>query len=391
MTFNINKLYAQTRHLRLIFIFIAVGIVLASTVFTNRLANSLAAEEQKKVEIWAEAIRQSILLDEGTNTDLIVKIIAGNTTIPIIMTDAKNNVISSLNIVEPQAGLTEIYNKKIELFKASRSPIEIKIDKTTQYIYYDESLFLKQLFYFPYVQLGVIFIFLLVAFVAFSGTKRAEQNQVWVGLSKETAHQLGTPISSLLAWVDLLKMRHQEDNLIGEMEKDVKRLGIIAERFSKIGSKPDLQLVSLNETLQNAVQYMSKRTSQKVTIECHFTNEEHVFIHLNTPLFEWVIENLCKNAIDAMDGIGRIDINVLHKNDEVTIDVKDTGKGIDKSKFKMVFTPGFTTKKRGWGLGLSLAKRIIEEYHGGKIFVKQSELNVGTVFRIILKANSMQK
>ena len=391
MTFNINKLYAQTRHLRLIFIFIAVGIVLASTVFTNRLANSLAAEEQKKVEIWAEAIRQSILLDEGTNTDLIVKIIAGNTTIPIIMTDAKNNVISSLNIVEPQAGLTEFYNKKIELFKASRSPIEIKIDKTTQYIYYDESLFLKQLFYFPYVQLGVIFIFLLVAFVAFSGTKRAEQNQVWVGLSKETAHQLGTPISSLLAWVDLLKMRHQEDNLIGEMEKDVKRLGIIAERFSKIGSKPDLQLVSLNETLQNAVQYMSKRTSQKVTIECHFTNEEHVFIHLNTPLFEWVIENLCKNAIDAMDGIGRIDINVLHKNDEVTIDVKDTGKGIDKSKFKMVFTPGFTTKKRGWGLGLSLAKRIIEEYHVGKIFVKQSELNVGTVFRIILKANSMQK
>ncbi|MEI8273959.1 MAG: HAMP domain-containing sensor histidine kinase, partial [Paludibacter sp.] len=234
---------------------------------------------------------------------------------------------------------------------------------------------------------GVIFLFLLVAFFAFSSTKKAEQNQVWVGLSKETAHQLGTPISSLLAWVDLLKMRHSEDKLIGEMEKDVNRLGIIAERFSKIGSKPDLMIVSLNETLQNAVQYMSNRSSQKVAIQCHFSTEEHVFISLNIPLFEWVIENLCKNAIDAMDGSGNIDITVLQKNDEVLIDIKDTGKGIDKKKFKMVFTPGFTTKKRGWGLGLSLAKRIIEEYHGGKIFVKQSELNVGTIFRIILKTN----
>jgi two-component system, sporulation sensor kinase D len=388
MTFNINKLYEVTRHLRLVFIFIAVGIVLASTIFTNKLANALSAEERKKVEIWAEAIRQSVLLEEGTNTDLIVKIIEGNTTIPIIMTDGKNNVISSLNIEEPKTNKTQFYDDKIASFKAKRPAIEIKIDETIQYIYYDDSLFLKQLYYFPYVQLGVIFVFLLVAFFAFSGTKKAEQNQVWVGLSKETAHQLGTPISSLLAWVDLLKMRHQEDTLIGEMEKDVNRLGIIAERFSKIGSKPDLQIVSLNETLDNAVQYMAKRTSQKVAIECHFQTDEHVFIQLNTPLFEWVIENLCKNAIDAMDGIGHIDITVLNKNEEVIIDVKDTGKGIDKGKFKMVFTPGFTTKKRGWGLGLSLAKRIIEEYHGGKIFVKQSELNMGTVFRIVLRVNS---
>lgn len=385
MGLNINKLYEITRHLKLVFIFIAVGIVLASTIFTNRLANSLAAEERKKVEIWAEAIRQSILLDEGTNTDLIVKIIEGNTTIPIIMTDGKNNVISSLNIEEPKTGLTEFYNKKIEVFKSKRPAIEIKIDEMVQYIYYDDSLFLKQLYYFPYVQLGVIFVFMLVAFFAFSGTKKAEQNQVWVGLSKETAHQLGTPISSLLGWVDLLKMRHSDDTLIDEMKKDVNRLGIIAERFSKIGSKPDLQMVSLNETLENAVTYMANRTSQKVAITCNFPTDEAVFIKLNTPLFEWVIENLCKNAIDAMDGIGRIDINVFSRNDEVIIDVKDTGKGIDKSKFKVVFTPGFTTKKRGWGLGLSLAKRIIEEYHGGKIFVKQSELNQGTVFRIVLK------
>ena len=182
-------------------------------------------------------------------------------------------------------------------------------------------------------------------------------------------------------------MRHKEDNLIGEMEKDVNRLGIIAERFSKIGSKPDLQLESLNETLLNAVQYMTKRSSQKVAIQCHFPTDEHIFVKLNVPLFEWVIENLCKNAIDAMNGIGSIDISVLSKNNDIFIDIKDTGKGIDRRKFKVVFTPGFTTKKRGWGLGLSLAKRIIEEYHGGKIFVKQSEINIGTVFRIVLRTN----
>ena len=370
---------------------IAAAIILASTYFTNRLANSLAAEEQKKVEIWAEATHQSIIADENTDITFISSIIQGNTTIPVIMTDEKNNVIGSLNIEEPKTDIPQFYKRKIEQFKERRPAIMFKLDNTIQYLYYDDSLFLKQLYYFPYIQLGVIFVFLLVAFFAFSSTKKAEQNQVWVGLSKETAHQLGTPISSLLAWVDLLKMRHQEDHLIGEMEKDVNRLGIIAERFSKIGSKPDLQLVNLNEILDNAVQYMSKRTSQKVTIQCHYPTDEHVFVHLNTHLFEWVVENLCKNAIDAMDGIGRIDITVSKKNEEVILDVKDTGKGIDKSKFKVVFTPGFTTKKRGWGLGLSLAKRIVEEYHGGKIFVKQSELNMGTVFRIVLKVNNKEK
>ena len=387
MALNINKLYELTRQMKLIFIVIAAGIILASTIFTNRLANSLADEERKKVEIWAEAIHQSISETENTNVEIVMKIIEGNTTIPIIMTDANNKMISSLNIKEPKTKIPEFYEKEISRLKAQRPAIVVKLGKTTQYIYYDDSLFLKQLLYFPYVQFGVIIIFLLVAFFAFSSTKKAEQNQVWVGLSKETAHQLGTPISSLLAWVDLLKMRHQEDKLIGEMEKDVNRLRIIAERFSKIGSKPDLLIVSLNETLENAVQYMSNRSSQKVAIQCHFSSDEHIFAHLNVPLFEWVIENLCKNAIDAMDGVGRIDINISKKNDEVIIDVKDTGKGIDKRKFKVVFTPGFTTKKRGWGLGLSLANRIIEEYHGGKIFVKQSELNVGTVFRIILIEN----
>ena len=383
---NINKLYEISQRLKLIFILVAIAIVLISTLFTNRLANSLASEEQRKMEIWGEAIHQSIIANENTDISFISSIIQGNTTIPVIMTDAKNNVISSLNIIEPKTNTAEFYSKEIARFKANRPAIKFKLNNTVQYLYYDESRFLKQLYYFPYIQLGVIIIFAFVAFFAFAGTKKAEQNQVWVGLSKETAHQLGTPISSLLAWVDLLKMRHKEDKLIGEMEKDVNRLRIIAERFSKIGSKPDLQVVSLNETLLNSVQYMSNRSSQKVAIKCHLPADEHLFIKLNVPLFEWVIENLCKNAIDAMDGVGSIDIKVIPKNEEVFIDVKDTGKGMDKNKFKVIFTPGFTTKKRGWGLGLSLAKRIIEEYHGGKIFVKQSELNAGTVFRIILKS-----
>ena len=385
---SINKLYEMSLRLKLIFIVLAVAIMSISTLFTNRLANSLALEERKKVEIWAEAIHQSILLDQGTNTDLIAKIIESNTTIPIIMTDAHNNVISSLNINEPKTKISDFYKNKIDKFKTINAPIKFDLDNAKQYIYYDDSLFIKQLYYFPFVQFGVIIAFLLVAFFAFSGTKKAEQNQLWVGLSKETAHQLGTPISSLLAWVALFKMRHREDNLIVEMEKDINRLSIIAERFSKIGSKPDLIIVSLNETLLNAVQYMSKRSSKKVSIECNFSSEEPIFTRLNTPLFEWVIENLCKNAIDSMDGIGKINILVTNKNEEIYIDVKDTGKGIDRRKFKVIFTPGFTTKKRGWGLGLSLAKRIIEEYHGGKIFVKQSELNTGTIFRIILSSKS---
>jgi len=387
---HINKLYEITQRLKLVFIIVAIAIVLVSTLFTNQLAKSLAAEERKKVEIWAEATHQLIIADEYTDINFISNIIEGSTSIPMIITDSKDNMLFSRNIVEPKTKVEEFYKKEVARFKAKRPAIVISLAESKQYIYYDDSVFLKQLYYFPYVQLGVIIIFLLVAFFAFSGTKKAEQNQVWVGLSKETAHQLGTPISSLLGWVELLKSRHEDDKMIKEMAKDVNRLSIIAERFSKIGSKPDLNIVDLNETLLNAVQYMSNRSSQKVSIKCYFPSKEPIFIKLNVPLFEWVIENLCKNAIDAMDGVGSIDINVLERNEEIFIDVKDTGKGMDKRKFKVVFTPGFTTKKRGWGLGLSLAKRIIEEYHGGKIFVKQSELNMGTVFRIILKVNSKQ-
>ncbi len=384
--FSTLKMQEISQHLKLIFIIIGAGIVVASTYFSNKLGNSLAQEEKRKIEIWAEATRQLILADETTNLDFIISIIEGNKTIPVILVDEKDNLLSSKNVKEPLNDVDGFYRNEINRLKQKNPVIEVKLGDSSQYIYYDDSLLLKQLYYFPYVQLGIIFFFILMAFVAFSSTKKAEQNRVWVGLSKETAHQLGTPISSLLAWVDLLKMKHEEDKMIGEMSKDVNRLRIIAERFSKIGSVPDLQLVSLNETILNAVQYISNRTSQKVKIQCHFPDKNHIFIKLNVPLFEWVIENLCKNSIDAMDGSGKIYLYITKTDKECLIDIKDTGKGIERRNYRAIFTPGFTTKSRGWGLGLSLAKRIIEEYHSGKIFVKSSEVNVGTTIRIILKA-----
>jgi signal transduction histidine kinase len=380
-----NKLIDFSRHFRLVFIVIGATIVVVSTLFTNKLAKSLALEEQKKIEIWAQATRQFILADQDTNIDFILSIIEGNSTIPVVIVDEKDHLLHSRNIVEPTKNIEEFYKNKISDLKSNREAIVVDLGNAKQYIYYDDSLLLKQLYYFPYIQLGVIVIFLFISFFAFSSTKNAEQNRVWVGLSKETAHQLGTPISSLLAWVDLLKARYTEDKLIHEMSKDVNRLRIIAERFSKIGSAPDLNLVSLNDALSNAVQYINNRSSQKVAIECHFNDENPIFVHLNVPLFEWVVENLCKNAIDAMDGVGRIDLFVNHKDNDIVIDVQDTGKGIERNKYKTIFSPGFTTKKRGWGLGLSLAKRIIESYHDGKIYVKQSEIGKGTTFRIELK------
>jgi signal transduction histidine kinase len=380
-----NKLIDFSRHFRLVFIVIGATIVVVSTLFTNKLAKSLALEEQKKIEIWAQATRQFILADQDTNIDFILSIIEGNSTIPVVIVDEKDHLLHSRNIIEPTKNIEEFYKNKISDLKSNREAIVVDLGNAKQYIYYDDSLLLKQLYYFPYIQLGVIVIFLFISFFAFSSTKNAEQNRVWVGLSKETAHQLGTPISSLLAWVDLLKARYTEDKLIHEMSKDVNRLRIIAERFSKIGSAPDLNLVSLNDALSNAVQYINNRSSQKVAIECHFNDENPIFVHLNVPLFEWVVENLCKNAIDAMDGVGRIDLFVNHKDNDIVIDVQDTGKGIERNKYKTIFSPGFTTKKRGWGLGLSLAKRIIESYHDGKIYVKQSEIGKGTTFRIELK------
>ena len=380
-----KKIYQTNQILKFVFIAVAMIIVIASGIFTNRLAEKLSGEETKKIEIWAEATRQLVLADENTDMNFLLGIIEGNTTIPVIMTDENDRMLQHRNIKVPKSNEESFFNKKIANLKEVRPLIVVKLDADTrQFIYYDESSLLKRLHIFPYVQLGIIIVFLVIVILVFSSTKKAEQNQVWVGLSKETAHQLGTPISSLLAWTELLKLRHEDDKLINDMEKDVRRLSIIAERFSKIGSKPDLKKTDLTEAMNNAVSYMKNRSSNKVNITLHYPENELIAVPLNVPLFEWVIENLCKNAIDAMNGSGKIDISVKKNAKDVFIDVKDSGKGMDRNMYKAIFTPGFTTKERGWGLGLSLAKRIIEEYHRGKIFVKQSELGIGTIFRIIL-------
>ena len=362
-------------------------IVSASIFFTNRLSGKLAEEERKKMELWTEAMHSfnSIGENEDTNFELIWKIIESNTIIPVIIADKDKNVISTLNINNIKGDTVAFLAKKIASFKSANEPIELKIsDNETQYIYYDNSLLLKQLDYFPYVQLSIIAAFLALCFWAFATDKKSEQNRIWVGLSKETAHQLGTPISSLLAWEEVLKSKNTDNQIILEMGKDIERLGTIADRFSKVGSQPVLKNENIHEVLENSVNYMKNRTSQKVDYQI-FSRQENIFAKINIPLFEWVIENLCKNAVDAMEGCGKLTFKIFHVGKNVNIDVTDSGKGIEKKHFKDVFRPGYTTKQRGWGLGLSLAKRIIEEYHKGKIFVKHSETGKGTTFRIILK------
>ena len=371
---------------RLAFIAIASAIALVSLFFTNKLVSQLANEERNKVAVWAEATRLAASADYQSDLTLVMRVLESNTTIPVVIVDGNDNYITSRNITEPSKNLNEFRHSYIASFKKKHPPIEISISPTIrQYIYYDDSILIKELAYFPYIQLGVIALFILLSFLAFAGTKRAEQNQVWVGLSKETAHQLGTPISSLMAWAELLKGRYPQDTLLPEMENDIMRLKTIAERFSKIGSKTELIPIPLNDALGDAIAYMRKRISSKVSIEVVNTTKDNSEVSLNLPLFEWVIENLCKNAIDAMDGSGSITITMSEQSKYYVVDVRDTGKGMTKSMYKMVFHPGFTTKKRGWGLGLSLAKRIVEEYHEGRIFVKQSEVGKGTTFRILLR------
>ena len=366
---------------------VAFIIVATSLLFTNRLAEKLTLEQHRKMEIWAEAMRQFVNATEETeHVDFLWKIIEENDNIPVLIADQAVQIVTSRNFAHvPEENADAYYAKELKRLKGLRKPIEISLgDNQKQYIYYDDSNLLKQLAYYPYIQLSVIAIFLIGVLMALATTKNAEQNRVWVGLSKETAHQLGTPISSFLAWIEILKSNYPDDSMIDDMGNDINRLKTIAERFSKIGSKSEFELVSINDTLRQSVQYMQKRSSQMVTYTLTET-EPTIQTQLCVPLFEWVIENLCKNAIDAMDGKGSIQIETtIDERKHVIIDITDTGKGIDKRQFKSVFKPGYTTKRRGWGLGLSLAKRIIEEYHHGKIFVKQSALNKGTTFRIIL-------
>ncbi|MDR0750342.1 MAG: GHKL domain-containing protein [Tannerellaceae bacterium] len=382
-----NSIYDSRQRLKFVFVFVALLIAITSVVISNGLIKDLAEEERQKMEVWAEANRVVASQSEEANTDmnLILKIVGGNTTIPVLLCDENDNVQVSRNIAVPDKNADAFLAKKIKEFKSKKQVIPIDLDDGTfQYIYYDDSILLKRLFIFPYAQLSIVFIFILIAFLALSSTKKAEQNKVWVGLSKETAHQLGTPISSLVAWVEYLRTKEMDVSLLNEMEKDVKRLEIIAERFSKIGSNPVATPVNINHSIKSTLDYMQTRISSKVKLHT-LLPDEAVLVSINDSLFAWVLENLIKNAVDAMSGQGEITLQAGVKNETVIIDITDTGKGIYKSKFKTIFNPGYTTKARGWGLGLSLVKRIIESYHDGKIFVKSSEVGKGTTFRIELR------
>ena len=384
----------RIRQVKIILVIAAIVIAVVSLLASHLLVKDLQREERNKMETWAKALNALNNADENTDLSLVLHVIQANNTIPVFVTEP-DGTVSDYRNVEIDARTAEdsdIYisdysqrmyarGNYIKVYLGDSVQNDSLAEGDYQLVCYDESILLKRLAQYPYWQLGIVMIFVVVAIFALLASKKAEQNKVWVGLSKETAHQLGTPISSLMAWVEILKENYPNDELIPEMDKDVKRLELIAERFSKIGSLPEPVDASMNTVLEHVVDYMDRRTSKKVEMIRHLPDHE-VIVKMNTALFEWVIENLCKNAVDAMEGAGKIELTLTDEDHRVVIEVSDNGKGIRKKDLKNVFTPGFTTKKRGWGLGLSLAKRIVEEYHKGRIFVKQSEVGKGTTFRI---------
>lgn len=380
------NLYESRQHLKYVFIIVAILIALVSLAVSNRLIKKLAQEERARMEIWTEAYRVLSTEDTDQNLMVILRIIEGNTSIPVILCNDQGEILSHRNISVPSEGDSLFLQRKVREFRARHTPIVVEIgEHARQYLYYDDSILLKRLLIYPYVQLSVVFVFILIAFLALASTKRAEQNKVWVGLTKETAHQLGTPISSLIAWVEYLKTKDVEATYLNEMEKDVKRLEVIADRFSKVGSVPTLKQLDVNEAVRASCNYMSTRVSAKVRI-AYEPAPEPLYVQMNESLFSWVIENLAKNAVDAMEGRGVITVSTGRRKRRIWVDVTDTGKGIPKSRFKTVFTPGYTTKTRGWGLGLSLVRRIVETSPGGRIYVRSSEPGRGTTFRIEMAA-----
>jgi signal transduction histidine kinase len=377
-----------TRKLRWKFLLFvaAISIGVSSLLYTNNLVRKLAVEERKRAELLAEAQRKIINAEmTDPNLDFYGKVIENNETVPVIVVDSLDNISFMRNMDPSKMNNPRYVEKKLRQMKEASDPVIINVSPTErQYLYYSKSTILTKLTVYPFVQLGIILLFIMVAYFAFSSSRNAEQNQVWVGLSKETAHQLGTPISSLLAWLEMMKLKSSDPDLLTELEKDIKRLEKITERFSKIGSKPILKKENLISVISSAVNYLRIRSSGSVKFSVHVSSEE-LLVPVNASLFEWVIENICKNAIDATNGQGEVEIFISDHNQVVYVDVSDTGKGISKGLFKTIFKPGYTTKERGWGLGLSLAKRIVEEYHDGRIFVHQSEIGKGTVIRIVLK------
>jgi len=400
------SIYDRQRLGKFIFLIVSVGAIIIFLLISNSLVKSLAAQERERMEIWADATQRLVQQEAGTDIDFLFSIIEQNNTIPVMMVDSEGNILEYRNFNLPEAGRAKM--SALELSESDMAYLQSRLhkavgqasiaerslhdphfirievyEKTYQYIYYEDSDLLRRLAWYPYIQLGVMVFLGLIVLMTIIYTKRAEQNRVWVGLSKETAHQLGTPISSLMAWSQLLGDYGVPGDVVKEIDKDVQRLSVIAERFSKIGSIPEPELEYLNDTVERSLDYMRSRISGRVNIVMNLSAEDHG-VRISRSLMEWVMENLTKNAVDAMEGAGTLTITTGVDKGHLYIDVQDTGKGIARKNFKNVFNPGFTTKKRGWGLGLTLVKRIIEEYHGGHIYVLRSEPGHGTTFRIEL-------
>lgn len=383
--------FFSNRNFKGVLLAFAFLISIGTFIYTRTLVDKLKQEEHRKVELWAQATLRLAESDKNSGDELAFTfdVVENNQTVPIIVTDQNDSILYNRNLEisdgpDKQQKLRQI----LVNMKKQYPPIVISVSPGKKnLIYYSNSVLLKKLRYYPLVQLLILILFILVAYIAFSASRVSEQNRVWVGMAKETAHQLGTPISSLMAWVELLRMQEVDESIVTEIEKDTERLNRITERFSKIGSAPELIETNVVEVLANSIEYLEKRSPKRILFTSNFNPYQEIMIPLNASLFSWVIENLCKNAIDAIEGKGEINVSLYVAPEELYIDVSDTGKGIPKSSFREVFRPGYTTKKRGWGLGLSLAKRIIENYHNGHISVKHSELNKGTTFRIILHSN----
>ncbi|MEO6633091.1 MAG: HAMP domain-containing sensor histidine kinase [Mucilaginibacter sp.] len=391
--------YQQKKRWKYSLLTFAVVIASGSLLYTSYLARNIARSERTRAEVWALSMKHLLMADDDDFLGYVVSV-RDSLSVPAIVTDAKGEVQFTRGLdptkthiklaAEGKKGLTydpEYFKRELAYMQDQHAPIKYKVYNVQWLVYYKDSFLLTQLKFFPYIQLSVIAIFLLMAYTAFSSSRKSEQDQVWVGLAKETAHQLGTPISSLMAWIELMKEKYnaEGDTLIAEMENDVKRLEIVADRFSKIGSTPKLEEHKVYEVVKDFVDYFKVRVSKNISFQ--LTGNPHLQAGVNIPLFDWVLENLLKNAVNAIEGKGSIHVDISGNKikKQVFIDVTDTGKGIPRSKFDTVFQPGYTTRKRGWGLGLSLTKRMIENYHNGQIFVKDSELGKGTTFRIILK------
>ncbi|WP_430811741.1 MULTISPECIES: sensor histidine kinase [unclassified Carboxylicivirga] len=378
--------YTHKRVWKLFLLIAAVTIGLFTLIYTDNLTSELKEKERKSVEIWMQAIKQ--ITQSGAGEDelaLTLEIISQNTTIPIIIIDADSTINSHRNLQLPEGNEKAAIEKELKRLMARMEPLVIDLGPNErQYLYFDDSILIKKLGWFPIIQLAIVGLFITIAYIAFNGARKAEQDQVWVGMSKETAHQLGTPTSSLLGWVDLLKLKEENSELALELEKDVRRLQVITDRFSKIGAKPELSEQPLILAIDEIIDYLRRRTASNVNITIDTGREPYLMVNINKVLFQWVIENLCKNAVDAIKGKGSIHIAIQQTNGHVLVDISDTGKGLPRNQFKTIFRPGYTTKPRGWGLGLSLARRIIEGYHGGKLFVKESIPGKGTTFRLSL-------